>query len=421
VTDPQGNDRSATAEQRSAEPKPGGRDRRVGLTPVSLLLTLLVAWLLYQAQVLVVLVILSVILATIIEKPVMRLERRHIPRPLGILLVYVGIIGGVVLLFTLVGPIVKDQASVFRAQAPEQVEALQASWRSSSNALLSGVGADLLGQGIDMVRNPNLSGVKLPSDAAIGLLTGIGGGVISFFTVLVITFYYIMEKQWIRRIVLLELPPENRQRVARVWDAVEDKVGGWLRGQLVLCLVIGVLATVGYGAMDLRFWPLLGLWAGITEIIPILGPWLGGVPAVIIALTQGWEKALLVIIFVVGLQLLENTILVPRVMKGAVGLSPMTVFLAILAGTQVLGVSGAILAIPVAATIQVLVAEWLDSRKDSGKRPNVPGWRWMRGPSEVGPVSGSSPDAPPASAPSVARANWPADAMQRAKDDTAPR
>lgn len=401
------------SEQHAVEPAGRGRDRRPGLTPVTLLLTLLVAWLLYQAQVLVVLVILSVILATIIEKPVMRLERRHIPRPLGILLVYVAIIGGIVLLFTLVGPTVKDQAIVFREQAPAQVESLQASWRSSPNALLNGVGADLLGRGIDIVRNPQLSGVKLPSDAALGLLTGIGGGVISFFTVLVITFYYIMEKQWIRRLILLELPPENRQRVARVWDAVEDKVGGWLRGQLVLCLVIGVLATVGYAAMGLRFWPLLGLWAGLTEIIPILGPWLGGVPAVIIALTQGWEKAILVILFVIGLQLLENTVLVPRVMRGAVGLSPMTVFLAILAGTQVLGVSGAILAIPVAATIQVLVAEWLESRKGAGMKPAAPNWRWMRG-------SAERPPGTPANASSDPPSNWSADAIQRAKGENPP-
>ncbi|MFM8594929.1 MAG: AI-2E family transporter [Chloroflexota bacterium] len=401
------------SEQHAVEPAGRGRDRRPGLTPVTLLLTLLVAWLLYQAQVLVVLVILSVILATIIEKPVLRLERRHSPRPLGILLVYVAIIGGIVLLFTLVGPTVKDQAIVFREQAPAQVESLQASWRSSPNALLNGVGADLLGRGIDIVRNPQLSGVKLPSDAALGLLTGIGGGVISFFTVLVITFYYIMEKQWIRRLILLELPPENRQRVARVWDAVEDKVGGWLRGQLVLCLVIGVLATVGYAAMGLRFWPLLGLWAGLTEIIPILGPWLGGVPAVIIALTQGWEKAILVILFVVGLQLLENTVLVPRVMRGAVGLSPMTVFLAILAGTQVLGVSGAILAIPVAATIQVLVAEWLESRKGAGVKPAAPNWRWMRGSGERAPGT-------PANAAGDPPSNWSADAIQRAKGDNLP-
>ena len=153
-------------------------------------------------------------------------------------------------------------------------------------------------------------------------------------TVLIISFYYLMEKSWIRRLVLLDSAPETRIRVSRIWDEVEQKVGDWLRGQLTLCLVIGVTATVGYAVLGIQFWPLLGLWAGITEIVPILGPWLGGVPAVIIALTQGWEKALLVIGFVVLLQLTENAVLVPRVMRGAVGLTPLTVFIAILAGTE---------------------------------------------------------------------------------------
>jgi predicted PurR-regulated permease PerM len=133
--------------------------------------------------------------------------------------------------------------------------------------------------------------------------------------------------------------------------------------------------------MGIRFWPLLGLWAGVTEIIPILGPWLGGIPAVIIALTQGWDKAVLVIGFVVLLQLTENAILVPRVMRGAVGLTPLTVFIAILAGTEFAGVAGALLAIPVAGAIQVLISNYVEARRESKRAAtsSLPGWRWMRG------------------------------------------
>jgi predicted PurR-regulated permease PerM len=133
--------------------------------------------------------------------------------------------------------------------------------------------------------------------------------------------------------------------------------------------------------MGVRFWPLLGLWAGITEIIPIVGPWLGGIPAVAIAATQSWDKALMVAIFVVLLQFMENSILVPRVMRGAVGLSPLTVFVAILAGTQYLGVIGALLAIPISAAIQVIVSEYFKSRRETYRAVEAvsPGWRWMRG------------------------------------------
>jgi len=172
----------------------------------------------------------------------------------------------------------------------------------------------------------------------------------------------------------------SREKVNRIWSEVEAQVGRWLRGQLVLCLIIGSLSFIGYGAMGIRFWPLLGLWAGITEIIPIVGPWLGGIPAVAIAATMSWDKAVMVTIFVVLLQFLENTVLVPRVMKGAVGLSPLTVFVAILAGTQYLGVLGALLAIPIAAAVQVILSEYMKGRREQRQVTETvaPGWRWIR-------------------------------------------
>lgn len=395
------------------EPAP---ERRVGLTPVSLLLTLLLAYMLYQVQLLLILVLLAVVFATVIDHPVRMLERRRMPRPIGILLVYVAIVGGLAFLFTLLAPVIRDQAEIFRAQAPDQLRDLQLSWARSPNALLNGPGQDLLGRGIDVVQDPQLTGIPFPGDAAIGVITGVGGVVVSALSVFVIAFYYLMEKTWLRRLIIYELPPTTRVRVSRIWDNVEDKVGDWLRGQLLLCLTIGTLATVGYAAMGIRFWPLLGLWAGITEIIPILGPWLGGIPAFIIALTQGWEKALLVAAFVAGLQLLENVFLVPRVMRGAVGLSPMTVFLAILAGTQWLGIAGALLAIPFAAAVQVVLAEALSARRTAAEGAALPGWRWMRGPvaaAATGPPP-SNGDAAHPHHPERTRSGWSADLLARA-------
>ncbi|HYO29668.1 MAG TPA: AI-2E family transporter [Thermomicrobiales bacterium] len=390
------------------------RERRGGLGPISLLLTLFVAYLLYQVQLLVILTLLAVVFATAIERPVHLLETRRLPRPAGILVVYAAIVGGLVLLFSVLAPVIQEQLALFREQAPDQLRQLQAAWAASPNAILNGPGQDLLRRGIDVVANPAEVEVPLPGDAAIGVITGVGGAIVSFLTVFVIAFYYLMEKAWLRRLILLELPPDSRARVGRVWENVEHKVGDWLRGQLILCLVIGVLATVGYGAMGIRFWPLLGLWAGLTEIIPILGPWLGAVPAVIIALTQAPEKALLVGLFAAGLQLLENTILVPRIMREAVGLTPMTVFLAILAGTQFLGVVGALLAIPFAAAVQVVLTDYLATRREANRAGMpVPGWRWMRG-SAVPTITTSTPAvAPPAPSAAPAPARPPSAASPR--------
>jgi predicted PurR-regulated permease PerM len=351
--------------------------RRPGITPVSLFIVLAALYVLVKIQLVVVLVVLAILFATIIERPVMALHRRRIPRPLSILAVYVLIIGGIVLAGLLVAPTVADEADRFREEAPSQLRELKFDWQTSGNAFLKGPGVNVIDRILDEIDKPSS-----PSDeVTVGIVTGVGGGVVGLITVLVMAFYYLTEKALLRRIVINQVRPSSRERVERVWDQVEAQVGRWLRGQLTLCLIIGSLSFVGYGLLDVRFWPLLGLWAGITEIIPIVGPWLGGIPAVAIAASQSWDKAFMVAIFVVMLQFLENSILVPRVMRGAVGLTPLTVFVAILAGTQYLGVIGALLAIPIAAAIQVVVSEYFKGRREMQRAIESvsPGWRWMRG------------------------------------------
>lgn len=386
---------------RAPAPDPSDRERRPGLTPVTLFLTLLVAYVLIKVQLVLILVLLSIVFATFVERPVQLLERRHVPRGLGILGVYVAIIAGLTLFSVLLAPAIGREASNFRENAPEQLQALRADWQTSGNPLLSGPGRDLLLQGINLIRNPEQADVAVPQEAAIGVLTGVGGAIAGTLTVFVVAFYYLMEKAWLRRLVLGEIAPEGRERVDRVWGNVEAKVGDWLRGQLTLCLAIGLTATVGYGILGVNFWPVLGLWAGITEIIPVVGPWLGGVPAVIIALTQGGEKAALVIGFIVLLQLLENAVLVPRIMRGAVGLTPLTVFVAILAGTQFLGLAGALLAIPVAAAVQVVLTDYLNTRREAQRSEGtaLPYLRWMRGP--LAPVPRAPTPVDPAEPPPV--------------------
>ncbi len=358
-------------------PTPPAPERRSGLTPVTLFLVLLIAYIVVKVQLVLVLMLMALLFATIIERPVMALERRRIPRPLSILTVYITILGALVLLSLILVPVISEEADSFRSDAPAQLRQLQDNWRESRNPLLNGPGEDLLGRAIKAIEDPP----SPAQDTAVNVLVKIGGGIVGIMTMLIIAFYYLMEKALLRRLILQQLRSESRQRVARVWDDVEAQVGRWLRGQFTLCLIIGVTSTIGYGIMGIRFWPLLGLVAGITEALPIVGPWLGGIPAVVIALTQSWEKAVMVALFVVALQLTENAILVPRVMKGAVGLTPLTVFLAILAGTQFMSIAGALLAIPIAAAVQVIVTDYLKTRREASKATDMPlpGWRWMRG------------------------------------------
>lgn len=355
--------------------------QRSGLTATSLFLVLLVFWIFTRIEYVIVIALFGLLLGTILEGPVRRIQDRHIPRPAAIAMIYVAIIGLLALLIFLIIPVISDQADTFREEIPTQLGDLQADWENSSNTLLSGTGAPLLERAIEFLDGSGTEPVEVSTDTVqnvIPLISGVTAGIIGVVTTLVITFYYLMEKAFIRKLVIGQLDPRRQPRIDKIWQDVENKVGGWMRGQLLLCLIIGVIATISYGLLDIRFWPLLGLWAGVTEIIPIVGPWIGGVPAVIVALTQGWEKALLVGIVIICMQGLENWFLVPRVMRGAVGLSPLTVFLAILSGTEFMGVTGAILAIPIAASIQVILTDYFSGRhlkRDGGTMQS--GWRWM--------------------------------------------
>ena len=358
--------------------EPSGSSRS-GLTPVSLFMVLLLFWILTQAQLVLVLALLALLLGTILERPVQFFQERRFPRPAAILAVYVIIIGGLALLIVAIVPSISDQVSEFTEDFPTQLRELREDWSESDNTLLSGPGVGVLNRAIDTVDGGGDVSVSPDAlDRAIPVVTGITGGVVSAITLLVMTFYYLLEKRLLRGLILDTLTPRFRARVDGLWTEVENKVGGWMRGQLMLVLIIGTIATIAYGIIGLEFWPLLGLWAGLTEIIPIIGPWIGGVPAVLIALTVSWEVALITILVIVGMQSLENWVLVPRVMKGAVGLTPLTVFVAILAGTQVMGIVGAVLAIPIAATIQVILTDFLERRHSRDERMTArSGWRWM--------------------------------------------
>jgi predicted PurR-regulated permease PerM len=336
---------------------------RPSLTPVSLLIVLVIFYLMVQIQIIVFLLLFAILFATVIERPVIRLESRGVPRAAGILVMYVTILLSLVGLGLIFVPLISNEARAFSNEAPVLIDDLAARWRTSDNQLLARTGYRLLTQISFRLENPP----PPTGGTAIGFLTGLGTALFGIVATFVIAFYYLMEKHLFKRLLLQNLQPETRERVNAVWNDVEMKVGQWLRGQLTLCVIIGVFAGIGYGIIGLRFWLLLALFAGITEIIPIIGPWIGGIPAFIVAMLDSWQKAIVIAIFLIMLQFLENSVLVPRVMKGAVGLSPLTVFLAVLAGAEFMGPLGALLAIPIAAAIQIVIVDALRTRQQRGE------------------------------------------------------
>lgn len=350
------------------------------LTPLRLLVVLLVFYLLVQVKTIIFLCLLAILFATVIEGPVQRLERRGIPRAGAILLAYVALLAVLAVLLVAFVPIVRQETVEFAQQAPVIVNNLAESWRTSSNPILSGTGYRLLERLRFRVENPPTP----PADTAFDVLGRVGATGLGLLSMFVIGFYWLMEKRLLRRLILGQFNDERATRLARLWEDVEAKVGDWLRGQLTLCMVIGVAAGVGYAVIGVRFWVLLALLAAITELIPIIGPWVGGIPAVMVALLDSWQKALIVAAFLLLLQFVENSILVPRIMKGAIGLSPLTVFVAVLAGGEFMGPLGALLAIPFAAGLQVIISDLIRERRrqlqlQAPDAETATGWREILG------------------------------------------
>lgn len=341
---------------------------RPSLTPASLLLVLLIFYLVVQIQTIVFLVLFAILFATVIERPVLKLEARGMPRAAGILTVYAVILLAIVLLGFIFVPLISAEARTFSQEAPNLIQNLADKWRTSDNRFLARTGYRFLTQLKFRLDNPP----PPTGGTAIGLITGIGAVIFGLVATFVIGFYYLMEKHLVKRLLLQNMRFETRERVNTVWMDVEAKVGDWLRGQLMLCVIIGVASGIGYGLLGLRFWLLLALFAGITELVPVIGPWIGGIPAFMVAMLDSWQTAVIVAVFIVVLQFTENSILVPRIMRGVIGLSPLTVFLAVLAGGQFMGPLGALLAIPFAAAIQVIVEDALRVRRERHEFATVP-------------------------------------------------
>ncbi|CAN5345714.1 hypothetical protein BH09CHL1_BH09CHL1_11770 [soil metagenome] len=362
-----------------------------------------VAWIAVQIRSLFALFIIGMIFAAAIEPLVNRLRRRGLTRVQSILTVYVAILALIAFAMLLIAPPLLNQASSLVDDVPNILQELRRQAADSPNSFINETVWDALlraERAWDEFRDdPPIEGQQ-----AVQLVSTTLSALLSIVTVLMVAFYWLTEKATIKRLLITVFPAQRREAVAEIWESIEFKLGGWTRGQLTLCLIIGGLSTGAYFLMDLPFWLALGIFAGITEIVPFVGPIVGGGAAVIIAMTDSWQKAIMVLIFVVLLQQLESALLVPRVMRHAVGMSPLTVILAVLIGGRLGGVLGSILAIPVGAMIQVLLSVILRGRLHPTESREVD---HVHAPPEPAPLALSAPPIPPTPVPRLRKPKMP--------------
>jgi predicted PurR-regulated permease PerM len=270
--------------------------------------------------------------------------------------IYGTVIGLIVALGAAVIPPMARQSREFWKRLPEYMD--QAQQRLASWGLISPEASfkDLLQQA------PAGSGDFVTM--IISTLWGFVGGIFGVVSMLLLTFYILVESQSIFNVFVRLFAPEKRQQVYAVSALAAEKISAWLGGQLLLGLIIGGLTAVGFAFMGVPYFFVLAVIAGVGEMIPMVGPLLAAIPAVLVALTVSPTLALGVALYSLVLQLLENNVLVPKVMGETVGLSAVTVIVSLFIGSELLGFVGALLAVPTAAIIQVLFEEVYPAEKD---------------------------------------------------------
>jgi predicted PurR-regulated permease PerM len=183
--------------------------------------------------------------------------------------------------------------------------------------------------------------------------------IVTFISIAVLTFYLLLERDRLDQL-FTQFTPGQRSRVERVIRKIEDKLGAWLRGQIILSLIIAVLAYIALFALGVPYALPLAIVAGLFEVVPVIGPIISSVPAIFIAYLTSPVTALLTAIAFFVIQQAENHVVVPQVMKKAVGLNPLVVILAVAIGGKLLGIVGALLAVPIAVVIEIVSQDLLN-------------------------------------------------------------
>lgn len=322
-----------------------------------LVIATIVVWCAYQVRDALLLIYVSGLLGVGFNPIVRLIERQRLlpfgprgfPRWGAVLILYVAIGAVVTLAATVIFPPLIHQAQSLYTELPGMFDRAQQflierNWLHQKITLR------------EAVMNAPAGSTKTVG-AVLSAAVNVGGGIVGLVTILILTLYILIDAENLQHGFLRLFPREHRLQVAQASREITVKVSAWLGGQLLMSAVIGATSAIGLWALGIPFFYVLALISGIGELIPVAGPILSAIPALAVAATISLQKVVFVLIFFVIQQQTESHVLVPRLMSRQVGVSPVTVLVALLIGSGLLGIVGAILAIPTAAILQVVAME----------------------------------------------------------------
>lgn len=340
---------------------------QVVLATVFVVCVFLIFWLLYRLGFLIFLLFVAIVIGIALRPMIEWLQRRGVSRLAGIIIIYILLAGLAIGFLALIFPLIADQATQLSQNLPQYYGEIRRALINSNNRLLQNIALripaqlsllfvpgsateeDVLNQVTQTVFYANLA-VK---------------GILSILAVFLLAYYWTQESAQIVRTLVRLVPLNRRNETQEFLQLAERKIGGYVRGQGILCLVVGLAAFVFYSLIGLPYTLVLAIFAGLMEMIPVFGPALGAIPALLAALSLDPGKAIWVLLATGIIQMMENLWLVPRIMKNSMGVNPIIILLSLVAFGSVFGFAGAVLALPLAAIIQLILDRILISTDDS--------------------------------------------------------
>lgn len=334
------------------------------------LVAILIGLLYYLSDVLLV-VIAAVVIASTIEPVVRRLRNRFkFHRVLSVILIYLFVIAIIAALFVFVLPVVVTDATEFLANLPNTIS-FNTLWDPIQNIghIMEPVSNQLSHSTLSLADFMN--GIKTTLTGASGgafkLASTIFGGAMSLVLIIVLSFYLAVQEDGVGNFLRIITPVRHHEYITGLWKRSQRKIGFWLQGQILLGLIMAILVYCVLTIVQVKFALILAIFAGLLEIIPVFGPIISAVPAILIGFADGGvSKGVLLIVLYIVINQFENHIFYPLVTKKVVGISPIIVILALVIGAKLAGILGAILAVPLSAALMEYVDDVEKRKKGEG-------------------------------------------------------
>ncbi|MBW6472579.1 MAG: AI-2E family transporter [Anaerolineaceae bacterium] len=330
--------------------------RRIVVATLALMGVGLGFWLLYRFYQVLFILFVAVILGTIIRPIATWLNRRGLSKVGGVIAVYVLLFALLTGFLLLLFPLVFDQGTAIVKDIPDYYQDLRTWVENSPNQLIGSFSQYLpeVIPGFEIAIQTDIE-MLASVETALSYISSLSKVFFIMLVTLLLSFQWTLNGKRTIESLLILFPKNKREEHSEMIAAIESKIGYFIAGQGALCLVVGVMAIIGYTAIGLPNAFVLGLVAGAFEAIPMIGPTLGAIPAGVIALSVSPTLLIWVVIITAIIQLVENNLLVPRIMSKAVGVNPFVSLLAIFAFSTLFGLVGALMAIPMAAIIQLVL------------------------------------------------------------------